>query len=276
VACYSGPEASFGVGECHGGVQECDGKGNAVGPCMGEMLPAKEICGDDDDDDCNGLVDDDASGEDSDGDGIRNLCDNCIDAANLDQTDSDHDGAGDACDGCPALAEARQVDSDHDGVGDACDNCRLVGNQYQDDGDEDSVGDACDNCSGLRNVSQGDLDQDGEGDACDLNDGLIYLAPSPSGPDYVEWQSETGFQQWNVYRGSLSVLRSTRVYTQPVGSNPLAARFCRLAVPYVLDPTIPPVGGRMFYLVSGYQNGIETGLGTDSTGAPRPITSPCP
>jgi len=56
-----------------------------------------EVC-DGIDDDCNGLVDESASGEDSDGDGIHDLCDNCPNTSNSTQSDFDHDGEGDACD----------------------------------------------------------------------------------------------------------------------------------------------------------------------------------
>ena len=41
-------------------------------------------------------------GPDSDGDGVCDLSDNCIDDPNPDQADGDGDGVGDACDGCPA------------------------------------------------------------------------------------------------------------------------------------------------------------------------------
>ncbi len=47
--------------------------------------------------------------EDSDGDGIPDVCDNCPAVANTDQSDADGDGIGDACDTCQ--------DVDHDGYG---------------------------------------------------------------------------------------------------------------------------------------------------------------
>jgi hypothetical protein len=50
------------------------------------------------DDNCNGLVDDSASGADVDGDSIHDVCDNCRLAFNAAQSDFDHDGQGDACD----------------------------------------------------------------------------------------------------------------------------------------------------------------------------------
>jgi lysophospholipase L1-like esterase len=50
-------------------------------------------------------------GIDSDGDGIPDICDNCPDTYNPDQTDSNSDGVGDAC------------DTDNDSVIDAIDEC---------------------------------------------------------------------------------------------------------------------------------------------------------
>jgi hypothetical protein len=79
-----------------------------------------------------------------------------------------------------------------------------------------------------------------------------------------------------VYRGSLLVLRAGGGYTQAPGSNPLAARFCHVSEPWVLDLTIPQAGRGAFYLVSGLAGGVESDLGTDSEGALRPNTAPCP
>ncbi len=59
--------------------------------------PGVETCNGNDDD-CNGLVDDDASGQDSDADKVFNRCDNCPAAFNPDQVDLDADGTGDRCD----------------------------------------------------------------------------------------------------------------------------------------------------------------------------------
>ncbi len=44
------------------------------------------------------------SSQDSDGDGIVDSLDNCVDDPNPVQTDSDLDGTGDACDPCPELS----------------------------------------------------------------------------------------------------------------------------------------------------------------------------
>jgi hypothetical protein len=48
--------------------------------------------------------------------------DNCRDDANTDQQDSDDDGVGDVCDNCPFVANPDQDDTDGDGTGDACDD----------------------------------------------------------------------------------------------------------------------------------------------------------
>ncbi len=180
------------------------------------------------DDNCNNLIDDDASGEDSDGDAVHNACDNCPGAANPSQTDVDGDSAGDACDNCPLS----------------------------------------------KNPDQADTDDDAEGDLCDLDDGLIYLTTSRK--DAMEWQNEQGFDHWNYYKGDLAVLKASGVYTQPEGSNPLATRACGWTTTFLDDPAAPPVGATAFVLVTGMAGGIESSLGTDSSGTERPNSHPCP
>ncbi len=121
-----------------------------------------------------------SSSADQDGDGVRDLCDNCPAIANEDEMDSDGDGLGDACDSCPFVANRDQHDTDADGIGDVCDedrdgdgvpdlsdNCLLVANPDQADSDGDAVGDACENCTLLPNSAQTDSDWDGLGDVCD-------------------------------------------------------------------------------------------------------------
>ena len=127
--------------------------------------------------------------QDSDGDGIPDVCDNCPFVANRGQEDTDGDGDGDACDNCPAVPNPSQanadgdpfgdacdpcpnvadngVDSDSDGIGDACDNCAGIFNPNQADADADNVGDLCDNCPNVANTNQVDTDLDTFGDVCD-------------------------------------------------------------------------------------------------------------
>ena len=203
------------------------------------------------DDNCDAQIDEDAQGVDSDADGLHNACDNCALAANADQLDTDADQRGDACDNCPSIS-----------------------NPFQDDTDADRVGNACDDCPLDFDASQSDFDHDGEGDVCDLNDGLIYVYFTSD--IYREWQTESGYQTWNSYRGSLAFLKTTGEYAQDTGSNGLAVRECGLTDPYVFDDLLPTSGGVSFNLVTGVAGGIESGLGTNGAGLPRPNAHPCP
>lgn len=90
---------------------------------------------------------------DSDGDGIGDADDNCVDVFNpirpIDlgvQPDSDADGEGDACDETLLAA-----DLDGDGKDNAADNCPFDLNADQKDGDTDNKGDVCDFCPALAN-----------------------------------------------------------------------------------------------------------------------------
>ena len=227
------------------------------------------------DDNCNGKIDDDGVGEDSDLDGIHNVCDNCPFSPNANQSDVDGDGIGDQCDNCYLVQNADQSDVDHDLRGNACDNCPINNNPLQEDADGDSIGDLCDNCPTLSNPSQSDFDHDGVGDVCDLSDGLIYVLGTGD-KNRVEWQPEAGYTAWNSYRGSLAVLRATGQYTQAPGSNPLAARDCGVSNAYAPDFDVPDPGEVAFNLVTGVAGGIESGLGTNSAGVPRANANPCP
>lgn len=70
---------------------------------------------------------------DTDGDGVPDLTDTCVNIANPDQKDSDGSGLGDAC-----------KDYDRDGIVNAKDNCPNAPNQDQLDTDADGIGDVCD------------------------------------------------------------------------------------------------------------------------------------
>lgn len=70
---------------------------------------------------------------DSDGDGVLDSTDNCVDSKNADQLDTDHNMRGDTCD-----------DFDRDGIRNAEDNCVNLPNYAQEDTDMDGIGNACD------------------------------------------------------------------------------------------------------------------------------------
>lgn len=94
--------------------------------------------------------------QDSDGDGISDLYDNCIfvsnNSSNDMQKDSDRDGIGDACDKYPNFPN--QQDIDKDSVPDKYDNCLYKSNQDQKDSDGDKIGDKCDNCPDQPNIAE--------------------------------------------------------------------------------------------------------------------------
>ena len=76
-----------------------------------------EIC-DGQDNNCDGVIDEGCVG-DTDGDGILDDIDNCVNIPNPTQTDSDCDGVGNTCDRCPGGDDKK--DSDHDGIPDCAD-----------------------------------------------------------------------------------------------------------------------------------------------------------
>ena len=91
-----------------------------------------------------------ASGGDSDVDGICDDVDNCLSTPNHLQRDADYDGGGDACDDC--------MEIDGDGLCADVDNCPFQWNPNQADSDSDGIGDWCDSCP---NDAENDADNDG-------------------------------------------------------------------------------------------------------------------
>ena len=54
--CYSGPPLTAGLGACHAGVRKCAGAGVWTA-CLAEVVPGEEVCGDEVDNDCDGVID---------------------------------------------------------------------------------------------------------------------------------------------------------------------------------------------------------------------------
>ena len=102
---------------------------------------------------------------------------------------------------------------------------------------------------------------------------MIYITFSES--DIVDWQQEVPFVAWNSYRGDLDTLKSTGIYTQLPGSNPLAAQQCGLTDPFAQDLSILESGQVAFFLTTGVFGNSETDLGMSSSGT-RSNLNPCP
>jgi hypothetical protein len=218
---------------------------------------------------------------DADCDRIADGGDNCPDAANPDQRDTDHDGAGDPCDAdadgdgiantsdsCPLAFNPGQEDADHDGTGDLCDTCPLDG---QNDWDGDGLCSNLDNCPFHANPDQADRDADSEGDLCDLDDGFILVRWTDR--THLEYQPETLFDAFHLYRRNLADLRSTGIYVPDPTTSP--GRTCGLTEDPVLSDLDPGPGRAYLYWVSGSSNGLDAGLGVDSSGAERRNDYPC-
>ncbi len=58
LCAYSGDPANLGKGVCHAGHRVCNLDGLGFGPCQGEVLPTGEVCGNKQDEDCDGEADD--------------------------------------------------------------------------------------------------------------------------------------------------------------------------------------------------------------------------
>jgi hypothetical protein len=141
---------------------------------------------------------------DKDGDGRRQLGDNCPTTYNPNQFDTDVDGVGNSCDNCQSTANADQANHDADASGDACDtdddndgvldgadNCPITSNVSQANADGDTLGDACDNCPSVTNPTQADFDGDGQGDACDGDDDNDGVLDGTDNCPFVQNASQT-------------------------------------------------------------------------------------
>lgn len=103
-ACYSGPAGTAGVGPCAAGNQTCGGDGQWK-PCVDEVVPKAEVCGNGVDENCNGTPDENV---DADGDGFTTCGGDCCDSTS---------------EGCatPALVNAGAFEAPGNMVDDDCD-----------------------------------------------------------------------------------------------------------------------------------------------------------
>ena len=119
--CYAGPPATLGVGTCAGGTRDCSA--GTWGACTGSITPVTEVCGDNLDNDCDGVVDDGCSTcvateqDETTCDGLDNDCDGLID-----------EGLRNACGGCgvPSTEDICGDGLDNDCDGSADENCACT------------------------------------------------------------------------------------------------------------------------------------------------------
>lgn len=104
-SCYQGSPGTQGVGPCAAGTQTCDPSGTSWGPCVGQVLPRYEICGNGIDEDCDGPVD---NVQDIDGDGWTACNGDCCEIA------------GQGC-ASPKLVNPGAFEIVNDGVNNDCD-----------------------------------------------------------------------------------------------------------------------------------------------------------
>ena len=120
------------------------------------------------------------STDDDDNDGVTGSCDNCPEHYNPQQENTDGDHLGDLCDDCPNDVSN---DYDEDGVCGDVDNCPTVYNPDQTDTDEDDIGDACAAmfmCVGIRgNVDADHSDEINISDLVFLVDFMFIHGPAP-------------------------------------------------------------------------------------------------
>jgi hypothetical protein len=149
---------------------------------------------------------------DSDGDGIPDSCDNCLNDSNVGQSDLDFDGLGDVCDLCP---QESLNDEDNDGMCRSVDICPIdAGN----DADGDGFCESDDNCPLLANINQTDTDFDLLGNTCDSdddNDGLLDNVETGTGV-YVS-ELDTGTDPLNNDSDADGIDDATEI---AIGSNP--------------------------------------------------------
>ena len=155
TSCYS--ENEFGTCE---GSRQCNASG--LTPCDAPA-PASETCNDEDDD-CDGKVDEDIASEECLVINEYGTCPGTLECNGGNSSCAGKEPAPEVCDGldndCDGDADENFADTDGDGKADC----------LSDDKDGDGIPDGLDNCPLIFNPGQEDFDLDTKGNTCDPDD----------------------------------------------------------------------------------------------------------
>jgi hypothetical protein len=94
----------------------------------------------------------------------------------------------------------------------------------------------------------------------------------------LTWDVVAGATKYNVYRGPLTNLVDANLDHLPDGGYGTCqnSRDANLTDTTFVDTDIPSVAQKGFFYLVSYTSGGEKGLGTNSFGTARTVSSPCP